>query len=209
MSIKIAYLFLLLTLTPLVYQATASARFRHWRSRLLFVILGAWLGGLGSSVVDALEHRTFFQAVQSGNLDSVRTLLAEDPELLYSRNLVNNTALHMAVDRGNEAMVVLLIRAGANVNAKRFSDETPLHLAAFHGFADIGESLLKAGADVNAIGYRHNDTPLHVAAHHGHAKMVELLLDYGAERDKENFNHETPRQTAQKAGRADVVAIRH
>ena len=53
-----------------------------------------------------------------------------------------------AESRGKE-VVSLLLKAGANVNARFERDETSLHWAAHHGNVDAAQLLINHGADVN------------------------------------------------------------
>ena len=57
-------------------------------------------------------------------------------------------------------IINMLIQAGADVNAKHFSDESHLHRAAgYNTNPEVIEILIQAGADVNAKD-RYNKTPL-------------------------------------------------
>mmetsp|Transcript_40033 Transcript_40033/g.129604 ORF Transcript_40033/g.129604 Transcript_40033/m.129604 type:complete len:254 (-) Transcript_40033:140-901(-) len=61
------------------------------------------------------------------------------------------TPLHVAAERGHPALVELLIKAGADLNAADGAGATPLHLAARAGQAKVVLSLLRAGADPSRI----------------------------------------------------------
>ena len=63
---------------------------------------------------------------------------------------ISKTPLHIAVERGYKDIAELLIKHGADVNAKDRYGETPLHYAARVGRRDIAELLIKHGANVNA-----------------------------------------------------------
>lgn len=92
--------------------------------------------------------------------------------------------LHAAVKYGKTDAVLLLLRAGAEVNAADTNGVTPLALL-FHATTvlespqvscDIAEVLLSAGADPRLS---HNDQgalPLHCAAFNGNIGAIDLLL---------------------------------
>ncbi|GIH03465.1 hypothetical protein Rhe02_15320 [Rhizocola hellebori] len=104
-------------------------------------------------------------AIQKGDLEALRTLLTEHPELAVAslgstdEGGMSRTLLHVATDwPGNfpngAATVVLLIEAGADVNA-RFTGphtETPLHWAASSDDVAVLDVLLDGGADIEAAG---------------------------------------------------------
>lgn len=56
------------------------------------------------------------------------------------------TALHFAADRKRKKFAVLLIKAGANINATTTDGVSPLDLAIWHGFEETEQQLLEAGA---------------------------------------------------------------
>ncbi|HYW26803.1 MAG TPA: ankyrin repeat domain-containing protein [Terriglobales bacterium] len=131
-------------------------------------------------------------AIQAGDLDRVRRLLGEHPELAAGSlggRAGTRTALHVVTDwpgyfpNGPET-VRLLIAAGADPNARpEPGDETPLHWAASSDDVDVAEALIDAGADTEApdgsIG-----TPLANAVGYGCWHVARLLVARGAAVDK-------------------------
>ncbi|MDR2947525.1 MAG: ankyrin repeat domain-containing protein [Candidatus Adiutrix sp.] len=86
------------------------------------------------------------------------------------------------------AKAEILLKAGADVNAKDSLGATVLHQAVISGHLDFIRTLLVAGADVNAID-NYGNTPLVEAAGRSavplsvdeHIALLKLLLDAGAD----------------------------
>uniref|UniRef100_A0A1X7UF55 Uncharacterized protein n=1 Tax=Amphimedon queenslandica TaxID=400682 RepID=A0A1X7UF55_AMPQE len=90
------------------------------------------------------------------------------------------TPLHYAARSGSETIVTILVKNGADVNAKNKVQETPLHYAAGSGSETIVTILVKNGADVNAMD-KVQKTPLHYAARSGSETIVTILVKNGAD----------------------------
>ncbi len=133
-----------------------------------------------------------------------------NPDVNYrtSGNTNGNTPLRFAVRSGNLAEVKILLKKGADVNAK---DETyfmtPLHYATVYGHKEIVELLIEKGADVNAKD--ENDfTPLHYATVYGHKEIVELLIEKGADVNaKDETYFMTPLHYATVYGHKEIVEL--
>ncbi|MFC1792774.1 ankyrin repeat domain-containing protein, partial [Planctomycetota bacterium] len=99
------------------------------------------------------------------------------------------TVLHGAVNRdnhrGDKALIELLLKHGADINARAASTSlgwagwTPLHVACRNGARDIVELLLVHGADINAKTDK-GETPIAIAQSNRHGQVVELLRKHGA-----------------------------
>ena len=90
------------------------------------------------------------------------------------------TALHRAVESGDEAAIDRLIRAGANVNALSRYHVAPLSIAAGHGDAAAVQRLLEAGADPNVV-MAEGEPVIMTAARVGNVDAVKALLAAGAD----------------------------
>jgi len=120
------------------------------------------------------------------------------------------TALHKACEDGHVEIAALLIRYGADINARRHFGETVLMAACAarrgtHGFQrpdlDTARLILKSGADVNL------GSPLFRAAFCNHVDVVRLLLEFRAEVDRRDTWGKTPLIAAASEGHDDVVRV--
>ncbi len=162
----------------------AGARNEQGDSPLLAAIYNA-----RSDVVAALLQRgvvpDLFEASALGQIDRVRTLLADDPSLVRAHSHDGWTALHLASFFGHPEVARELIAGGADVNARSQSERfaksnTPLHAAAANQQTAVAEMLVEHGADVNAkdgSGF----TPLGLAANSHNDLLVIRLLELGAQ----------------------------
>jgi HEAT repeat protein len=143
-------------------------------------------------------------AAKSGDLEKVKALLKDNPDLVSSKDSYGYTPLYYAARYGHKDVAQLLLANHAEVNAKDNYGLTPLHWAMDH--KDIAELLLAKGADVNSktIDGR---TPLHIAAQHGSKNVVELLLAKHADVNANDDNGKTPLDAAVYMGYMDVAEL--
>ncbi|WP_080457655.1 ankyrin repeat domain-containing protein [Roseovarius sp. A-2] len=73
--------------------------------------------------------------------------MGEAPVSIDSRDSVGDTPLHVMLWRKNTYGALLLIEAGADLNAVGDMSETPLHVAVSQGNIKVVEALLKSGAN--------------------------------------------------------------
>jgi uncharacterized protein len=133
------------------------------------------------------------EAIQTGDLPTLRRLLEENPGLATARlgddpDGMSRTLLHVATDwpghfPNGPATVALLVEAGADVNA-RFRGphaETPLHWAASSDDVEVLDALLDAGADIEADGaVIGGGPPLADARAFGQWQAAHRLVERGA-----------------------------
>jgi hypothetical protein len=186
------------------------ARWLHLRKKVFLIFFGMWLVSAGCLLASFFQTAPFFKAVKSGNTELVSTLLSQKPSLALARTIAiwqDDTALQLAATTGNNDVVLLLLKAGADVNAADSAGGTPLHEAAFYGNDLVAKTLLKAGANVNAIGYRGKVTPLYLAVGGGHVNMVKILLSNGADINAVDRYGKTALQLAKEDHQTNIVAI--
>ncbi len=113
-----------------------------------------------------------------------------------------------AVQRGDRAATLSLLRQRVDVNAAQGDGATALHWAVYLDDAETTASLIRAGAEVNTP----NDygvTPLALASTNGNAAIIEQLVRSGADpRDPLHAVNagETPLMLAARSGRVDAVS---
>ncbi|KAH7120294.1 ankyrin repeat-containing domain protein [Dactylonectria estremocensis] len=87
-----------------------------------------------------------------------------------------DTPLHCAVDEGKLAILKLLIKYGANVNARNGYQRTPLMIASEQGEFEIVRQLLASRAEVEPRD-SNGVTAIAYAVEHGDLQIVKLLED--------------------------------
>ena len=103
--------------------------------------------------IDAGGQLDLIGALTLERYDLAEAMLAEDPTRLGPDGR-DTIALHLAVDRRNEAAVRWLIAHGVDVDAKRVlydCNHTALHVCAERGLVEIAAQLLQAGADTTIL----------------------------------------------------------
>lgn len=100
------------------------------------------------------EHEQLHFAAQDGDVPRMKDLLAQGYSIDVFDEL-GKTPLHYAVEKGHEDAVLLLIKAGANVNAhdERMIGNTPLGEVAGNCSLRMAQMLITAGADPTIPGW--------------------------------------------------------
>lgn len=115
-----------------------------------------------------------------GDVQSVSRLLAQGVSCEIRSRMMQTTPLMSAATQGQIAVAEVLLKAGADVNARDEYDGTALIRAAEFGHDKMIAFLLDAGADIDAIDTAFGYTALFAAALGGHLQTVQLLVNRGA-----------------------------
>src|SRR5262249_44793477 len=107
--------------------------------------------------------------------------------------LRGQTLLHEAAMAGDTELAAVLIRRGADPDAKEAEGHTPLYRAST---GDVARMLLAAGATADIANGPTRGTPLHQAARRGNISVAEALLDHGATIDAPDAKGQTPLRRA-------------
>ncbi|HUI96489.1 MAG TPA: ankyrin repeat domain-containing protein [Xanthobacteraceae bacterium] len=123
-------------------------------------------------------------ATAGGDARALAELLDAHPrKIAITGSSWNRPLLHIAAANGHLDCVNLLLRPGADVNARDRNDNaTALHWAAQEGHLDVVERLLAAGADIDGAGDLHEMGVIGWATcfQRVRTEVAELLLARGA-----------------------------
>ena len=133
------------------------------------------------------------------------TMLVLFKKEINQQDKKGDTALIVAVRKGDKDVVELLLDGGADANLQNEDGNTALMTAAMKGDKNIVQLLLDNGADAN-LQNKDNNAALHWAASKGYKDIVELLLDKGANVNLYNTN-DTPLLIAAFKGDEDIVKL--
>ena len=176
----------------------------HWAS-------GTFENGVSGAIGAKPEKYQRLASMGSGKLELVKDLLAHgaDPNLRLGkkpsqiRGASGGTAFLLAAQAGNNAIMQVLLEAGANPQLQTNDKTTPLMAAAGYGrrlphdatteagALEAAELALEKGNDINAVN-DDGETALHWAAHWGKDSMVQFLVDHGAHVNAMNKRGQTP-----------------
>jgi ankyrin repeat protein/beta-lactamase regulating signal transducer with metallopeptidase domain len=141
------------------------------------------------------------------------------------------TPLHTAASEGHNNVIDVLIRHGADLNAKAFGGFTPLTVAVLTGHADSAKLLAERGAELDLLGaagvgrldvvrrmvtadppktesaVAAGMTALHAAAMGGHLDVIQFLLSKGADPNARGMQAITPLDGAARNGHTAAVEL--
>lgn len=163
---------------------------------IFFIFSGCATTG---SIRDSLKH-----AVESGNLEEVKSQMALYGSAGHMRDENGKTLLHLATEYGHADIVQYLLENGMNPDTTDRIGDTALQIAAYNGYSDITEQLINAGANVNT-GNNYGITPLLNAIFNQQYDIARLLVRNGANVQAKSINGSPPLHVAAKNGNLEFV----
>ena len=122
---------------------------------------------------------TVFEAIQTGDTERVRALLADDPALASARDAGGLSAVLTALYHRQDGALEALLAAGPELDVLD---------AAATGRLDVLRAHVEGDPDALSARSPEGFTPLHLAAFFGGGDAVRLLLAAGAPADADQEN---------------------
>ncbi|MFH2204531.1 MAG: ankyrin repeat domain-containing protein [Elusimicrobiota bacterium] len=99
-----------------------------------------------------VDPKAVFRAAGGGQAALLDILLANggDANARTGSGKYGDTLLHVAAKNDRPEVIKILLKHGADVDARASYDATPLHHAAMNGKVDAARALLDGGANINA-----------------------------------------------------------
>jgi hypothetical protein len=157
--------------------------------------------GFDPETPDPEGRRGLILAIQEPSLNAAKALIAFPKTRVEIRNAKDESPLMLASLKGQEELVVALIKRGADVNKPGWA---PLHYAATNSHLGVMQMLLDENAYIDAES-PNGTTPLMMAALYGSGPAVKLLLDAGADPQLKNQQGLTAIDFARRASRQEAV----
>jgi ankyrin repeat protein len=131
-------------------------------------------------VLTNVYSQDIHRAAYEGNVEKVESMLKENPLLVNAEDKSGRTPIFMAVIAGNQDMVELLIKNGAQVRVGDSNLRAPIHYAGFMNNINMIKLLLDNGSviDTRAIGAA---TPLIHSSLSDRSVLSRFLIEQGAD----------------------------
>ncbi|RDD39278.1 Transient receptor potential cation channel subfamily A member 1 [Trichoplax sp. H2] len=162
-------------LTPLLLAAESGAL------TILYQILTMY-GDQIKVHEDSNGNNIYHLAAKNNHRDTIKALTVEGESFanVNARNILGQRAVHLAAVNGNNRVIIMLTKRGADINCRDNRGFHPIHYAAKYGYSATVKLLLSLDDKVDI----YNDakkTPLLIACEMGFSEVVQILLDHGAD----------------------------
>ncbi|KAM6471141.1 ankyrin repeat domain-containing protein 55 isoform 2-T2 [Liasis olivaceus] len=135
---------------------------------------------------EEIDLTLVYQAAANGDINTLTTVIREDPSILECCDSEGCTPLMHAISGRQLDTVKLLLKMGANINTQDARGRTSLSLATYLGWLEGCVSLLRNGARQN-IPDKNGRLPLHAATADPNVRLLSVLLQQS---DLSEINHQ-------------------
>ncbi|MBT5533613.1 acyltransferase family protein, partial [Candidatus Poribacteria bacterium] len=125
-----------------------------------------------------------WRAVRQGDVGAIQGHLVDGADVDELHPQLEVTPLALAAVLGRVDVVDVLVRAGANVDARDGNGATALHGAAFFGHAGVVRRLIEGGADPNAQTDAGATAAESLATDWATTQFIAAIVGYPADRDR-------------------------
>ena len=147
-----------------------------------------------------------FEALRKGDIQAVKALVENSPEVLESRDRDGLTLLHYAAFGGDAGLINYLVDKGAKLEPAN-SQETPLHLAAQNDRSEAVAALIKKGAPLETRDDYSRTALILCARERGQSASARILLNAGADINAADKYGDTALSLAAWRGKLEVVDL--
>ncbi|KAI0387576.1 hypothetical protein F5Y04DRAFT_286680 [Hypomontagnella monticulosa] len=162
-------------------------------------------GGVNVNVGGLKGNSPLHRAVSKNYIDVVEIILRRKPRIEL-KNDDRETAWSSNLDQEHREVLKVLLRAGANPNAKGRQGTTRLYQAAAVGDIEMVRFLLEFGVNPS-ITTKFGWSPLHWAANGGKLDCIEALIDAGAKLSPVSDQLTTPLDMARRANQTAAADL--
>ncbi|MBA2653283.1 MAG: ankyrin repeat domain-containing protein [Tatlockia sp.] len=146
------------------------------------------------SLIEPLANKgyiNYLKLILKNDHENLEMELRKDYSIELDKDIANWTLLHWASCLGLTECLKVLIKFGANIDAKSLTGNSSLQVACVAGNLDIIKLLYSSGAEVTLT--EDNTTLLHLTAYHGHTECAEYLInEKGFDIEEENHGGDSP-----------------
>jgi truncated hemoglobin YjbI len=146
----------------------------------------------------------FHAILRAATRDRFISEVERDRSCVRLLGLRGQTLLHDAALVSEAELAAVLIRSGADPEAREAEGHTPLYRAST---GDVARVLLAAGATADVASGPTRGTPLHQAARRGYVSVAEALLNHGAAIDARDAKGQTPLRRAVNCRQLQIVQL--
>ena len=130
---------------------------------------------------------SIFTCAENGPVEKLEEMITKFPAVINGARFGTDSLLMRAAAGRNAGAVALLLKAGADPNARNIADNTALNIAAFVNSMPMVELWIRAGADPDQKS-RDGDSPITWANHHCNVAMISALKKASRQKKEQQKN---------------------